>query len=261
MKTASRCTVPGLLLIAAVTACSSNIASLVFGDTGAIDSGTNESGFTGFLSLRLSSQLGYLFGNPIGPPTTGDTVQECVNIGACGFAWTDSVFGTIQGVGPFTVVSTSNFFYNGSLVVVVRSGVTTQTRLLPSPGAYKALQLRLQWAYLTSRLDPSTHDDSAVVRIVTATDSAQALLVTAADLANGRIATQSGGCGDQSIGGIAATYSTCTAWATATLDVTRFAGDSVQIHFIASRANQLLADTANAPTALLFQNVMIEGAH
>jgi hypothetical protein len=237
---------------------------LTYDDTGVLDAGYTGTGFASF-SQSLDPQFRYLYFNeslPEGPWT-------CATDGYCGLGGLTNQFGAITAPDSFVFVSTANFVFPGpdTVVVVVSSGVEAGNGLnpsgpltIPNPSQYDSLRVSFEWAFLTSRLDSPTHNDSIVVRIRTASDSTTLFKVTAADLEAGTYPEKAGGCGVHAvIPGSDITYNHCTDWAAKTVDVTRFLTSTFGIEFIVSEGGQSLTDPDDKPSAFLFRKLKLEG--
>jgi len=258
MQTARRGMTQLALLVGAV-ACgnSTGTSGLTYSDTGTLDAGYVGTGFASFGQV-LDSQFFYLYYNT----SLAEGPWNCFTDGYCGLGGMTNQFGALTAADSFLFVSTANFFDQDSAkeVVVVSSGVETKERTITNPSQYDSLRVAFEWAFLTSRFDSATHNDSLVLRVRTSSDSSRLFKVTTADLQAGRYPTKTGGCGVNAvIVGRPITYDHCTDWAAKTVDVTRFLTTTFKLEFIVSEGSQSLSDQVDHPSAFLFRKVKLEG--
>jgi len=256
-----------LAILLGVASCTGNTEPpppLTYSDTSVLDAGYTGTGFASF-SQSLDPQFRYLYFNE----SLAEGPWTCATDGYCGLGGLTNQFGAIAAADSFLFVSTANFVFPGpdTEVVVVSSGVEAGfgtngkgALTIPNPSQYDSLRVSFEWAFVTSRLDSATHNDSIVVRIRTTSDSTRLFKVTTADLQAGRYAAKAGGCGSHAvITGRPVTYGNCTDWAAKTVDVTPFLTSTFGIEFIVSEGSQSLADQDDKPSAFLFRKLKLEG--
>lgn len=237
-------------------------SGLGYDDTGTLSSGYTGNGFASFGQV-LDPQFLYLYFNSSLPEGNWD----CVTDGHCGLGGLTDSMGTFSAKpDSFLFVSTANFVDENSEeipqsdVVVVTSGVVTKDLTVTNSTQFDSLRVSFEWAFLTSRLSPAVHNDSIVVRVKSDGDSTTIFKVTSADLQSGAVPQQPGGCGQHAIiPDRPITYSHCTGWATAMLDVTPYRDRTFVLQFIASEGGQSLDDTVDEPSAFLFRKLKVEG--
>lgn len=244
-----------VLAASASLACGADIPGLSFVDSGVLSGGYSGTGFASS-GQKLDPQFRYLYFN--------DAVPEgrwtCDTDGYCGLGGIGRTFGTLASADSILFVSTANFTRSPRDVVVIASGVETKNSLsLTNPSQYKGLRLVLDWAFLSARLAPATHNDSAIVRLKSGTDSATIFKFSAADLQSGKVAQKTGGCGQASvITGRPITYASCTDWQTSTVDLSTYLARTFVLQFIVAEGGQSLSDHVDQPSAFLFRHVRLE---
>ncbi|HEX3234050.1 MAG TPA: hypothetical protein VHR41_07615 [Gemmatimonadales bacterium] len=233
-----------------------------FGDTGALlNGGFNDTGVEGFAGQAVPTNWRYLFGQA----NFGDSSRLfCFTTGQCGVAGVTDRFGDIASASDsFGFVTTSNFLedmdFDDSVdsVVVIRSGIASDTFDIPGSDSLEAARITFDYAFLTSRNSPATHQDSALVRVVAEGDTLPLLKVTTSDLQpGGTLSPLPGGCGQDSMTTVTTTYSLCTGWLAETVSVSPLRGKRASLEIV---VDEVGGDTDQA-TALLFNNVKLEGA-
>ncbi|MEP6999914.1 MAG: hypothetical protein ABI969_05520 [bacterium] len=251
------------LFAALITACGSTgpggpggPGGPIFGGIGGLSGGYSGSGFSSF-GQKLDPQFIYLYFN--------DAVAEgpwnCNTDGYCGLGGMRNTFGAIAEADSFLFVSTANVDHDGANRVVRNSGVQTIPLTITNPAQYTAARVAFEFVFASARLNPTTHNDSAIVRIKAGTDSATIFKVTSADLQSGKFAARAGGCGTAAvITGRAIAYPNCTQWTATTADITAFKGRTFVIQFIVSEGSQSAADFVDQPSAFLFRKIALEGS-
>lgn len=241
-----------------------------FGDTGALlGGGFNDTGVEGFAGVAIPNNWRYLFGQA----NFGDSSRQvCFTTGQCGVAGVTNQFGNISSspADSFGFVTTSNFFDDANddgladSIVVIRSGIASDSFDIPGSDSLGAARLTFNYAFLTSRDSPSTHQDSALVRLVLEGDTVPLLKVTTTDLQpGGTLSPLPGGCGEHVLGSnldpaktVTTTYSLCTGWIAETVSVSPLRGKRVSLEIV---VDEVGGDTDQA-TALLFNTIKLEGA-
>ena len=228
-----------------------------FGDTGAMGGGYDSDSFQSF-GFVVPNGFAYMYGSGAGNEDNWD----CVNDGHCGLGGRANQFGNVSNGGAsFMFVSTANIDNSEGFFVVTTSGIKTEGLTIPNASQYSQLRLVLEWAFLTSRLAPATHNDSAIVRVRAGNDSATVFKVTSADLQSGARPQKPGGCGQHTLfPGHDITYANCTDWTTTNIDLTAWLDRPLFIlQFIVAEGSQSLSDTDDKPSALLFRRAIIQG--
>jgi hypothetical protein len=228
-----------------------------FGDTGAMGGGYDSDSFQSF-GFVVPNGFAYMYGSGAGNEDNWD----CVTDGHCGLGGKTDQFGNVTNGGAnFMFVSTANIDNSDGFFVVTTSGIKTEDLTIPNASQYSSLRLVLEWAFLTSRLAPATHNDSAIVRVRAGNDSATLFKVTSADLQSGARPQKPGGCGQQTLfPGHDITYANCTDWTTTNIDLTAWLDrPSFILQFIVAEGSQSLSDTDDKPSALLFRRAIIQG--
>lgn len=228
----------------------------IFGGIGGLGGGYSGSGFSSF-GQKLDPQFIYLYFN--------DAVAEgpwnCDTDGYCGLGGLRNTFGVIAEADSFMFVSTANVDHNGANRVVRSSGVQTIPLTVTNASQYRTVRVAFEFVFATARLNPATHNDSAIVRVKAGNDSATIFKVTTADIQSGRFATRATGCGTVSIIPTRPIiYTNCTQWIATTADLTAFKGRTFAIQFIVGEDRQANNDILDQPSAFLFRKVALEGA-
>jgi len=144
---------------------------------------------------------------------------------------------------------------------VRNSGVQTIPLTIANASQYSAVRVSFEFVFASARLNPTTHNDSAIVRIKAGTDSATIFKVTSADLQSGKFTVRNGGCGTAAvITGRSIAYPNCTQCIPTTADITAFKGRTFAIQFIVSEGSQSASDFVDQPSAFLFRKIALEGA-
>jgi len=228
----------------------------IFGNIGGLLGGYTGTGFNSF-GQKLDPQFKYLYFNDALPEGNWD----CDTDGHCGLGGLRATFGTIAEPDSFLFVSTANLTHNGNNVVVRTSGIESKALTIANPSQYTAVRVSFEFVFASARLAPATHNDSAIVRVKAGTDSASVFKVTAADLQSSKYPLRSGGCGSASIiTGRAITYGSCTAWTTATADLTAFKSRAFVLQFIVSEGGQSATDAVDQPTTFLIRKIQLQAA-
>jgi hypothetical protein len=227
---------------------------ITFGDTGVLSGGINQAG-NGQFGRIISDQFFFLWPAPN---------NSCGGNARCslGVSTSESVAGLTNGGSPFMLISTENpppGFQ--SWETIQTSGVRTNGLTIQNPSQYSAIRLVLDWAFLTSRFNPATANDSAIVRIKAGNDSAVVFKVTSADLQSGRLPQRAGGCTAFKFFDRSISYEHCTDWQTTSdIDLTAYKDRTFELQFIVSEAGTTPApkDT-DFPSIFLFRRFTIEG--
>lgn len=249
------------VVAAIVTACGGTTGpggsgSPVFGGIGGLLGGYSGMGFVGF-GQKLDTQFNYLYRGEF----TQEGAWNCETDGYCGVGGMRDTFGLMVEKDSFLFVSSANVPFNGAVRVVRNSGIETKPRTIANPAQYSEVRISFEFVFASARLDPATHNDSAIVRIKAGSDSATLFKITSADLQSARFPARGGGCGTVSIIDLRPiAYPNCTAWVTTTADITAYKGRSFVLQFIVAEASQLGADFVDQPSALLFRKLQFEAA-
>jgi hypothetical protein len=228
----------------------------IFGAIGGLLGGYTGTGFNSF-GQKLDQQFIYLYFNE----SLVEGGRNCEFDRYCGLGGLRNTFGTIVEADSFMFVSTANIDHSGTNWIVWNSGVQTKPLTIANAAQYSAARASFEFVFATARLNPATHNDSAIVRIKSGTDSATLFKVTSADLQSGKYAARGGGCGSASIiQGRAITYGNCTIWIPATVDLTAYKGRTFALQFIVGEANQVAGDAVDQPTTFLFRKLQLEAA-
>lgn len=243
-----------------------------YGDTGILSGGGfDDTGVLGFAGLAIPDSFNFLFGQA----NFGDESRAvCFTTEQCGVAGVTNQFGNIitSPSDSFGFVTTSNFFEDTNFVsdgvadsvVVRRSGIASVPFDIPASTALKAARLTFEYAFLTARNDPASHNDSALVRLLIAGDTLRVLKVTTADLqSGGAVAPKAGGCGTHVLGDAAAVpnavvttnYNLCSDWLPHSFDVSNLRGQRVSFEIV---VDEVGGDTDQA-TAFLINKLRLEG--
>lgn len=251
-----------MLFVALVTACGSatgpgGAGGPIFGGIGGLGGGyTGMGGLAGF-DQHLDPQFIYLYESEF----ISEGPLKCDTQGYCGLGGLTNKFGTVAEADSFLFVSTANVFHNGADRVNRNSGIQSKTLTIANPTQYSAARVSFEFVFATARLNPTSHNDSAIVRIKAGTDSATIFKMTSADLQSARFTARSGGCGTATIIALRPiAYPDCTAWVATTADITPYMSRNFVLQFIVGEDKQSSTDFLDQPTAFLLRKIQLEAA-